>query len=135
MMQVADWMGSVGTPQALAAKEELIQFFNDKSKRGEFYRLISDYIWLIVDFAYIHVTLYFFALLTIQHSSQTRYISKDGTNPSELYTERLPVISRLPKMHEQMEKVIERFANINALGANNDANSKNRNANQSNDGN
>lgn len=117
MMQVADWIGSFGTPHALVAKDELIQFFNDKTKRDEFYKLISDYMWLFIDFAYIQVTLYFFALLTIQHSSQTRYISKDGTNPVELYTERLPVISRLPRMHEQMEKVIERFENINSLKA------------------
>lgn len=121
MMQVADWIGSFGTPHALAAKDELILFFNDKSKRDEFYKLISDYIWLIVDFAYIQVTLYFFALLTIQHSSQTRYISEDGINPLELYTEKLAVINRLPTMCDLMSKVIERFENINALKTNNEA--------------
>lgn len=119
MMQIADWIGSFETPHALAAKEELIQFFNDKTKKDEFYKLIGDYMWLIVDFAYIQVTLYFFALLTIQHSSQTRYISADGINPIELYDENLPVISRLPIMCGLMSKVIDRFENINTLIANN----------------
>jgi HEPN domain-containing protein len=124
MMQVADWIGSFGTPHALAAKQELILFFNDKSKRDEYYKMVSDYIWLIVDFAYIQVTLYFFALLTIQHSSQTRYISEDGTNPLELYTEELPVINRLPRMCELLSIVIERFKKINALKASNEIRSR-----------
>jgi len=112
MTQLGDWIGSLGTPEAIGIKEELILFLSDKLKRDDYYKTVNNHMWVIVDYTYIQAALYFFSLLTIQHSSRTRYLSDDGTSPLTLYTKEMPVINRLPRMLELMGEAIERFKSI-----------------------
>jgi hypothetical protein len=115
MFQVADWIGTFGTEKAITGKAEMISFFSDKEKKGQYFKAVTEYITVVMDFTYIQVTLYYFALLTIQHSSQTRYISDEGIHPLDLYTDALPAISKLPEMITLLDEAIVRFENINNL--------------------
>ena len=65
------------------------------------------------DSIFIDYTFYSCALLTIQHSSLTRY-PKNGINPESIYINELPIVQKQLGFMELLKEAILRLQELNA---------------------
>ncbi len=112
ILKIADWAGSFGTPEAIAAKKEFEEIARDEERSKEMYTAMIQVLRVTTDFAFIFYTLWICAVLTIQHSSLTRY-PVNGQNPMKVYTAKLPLIKKQPVFMDLLEDVLYRMSKLN----------------------
>ena len=96
-------------------------FTHNTKNEDEFYYIKYDeklfeslktVIYPMFDIMFINFTLYICAILTIQHSSLTRYPS-DGINPERIYNRKLPIVNKQMEFIELLTEAISRMEKIN----------------------
>jgi len=116
MLDVADWIGQFGTKKAITEKTKLEKLINVEGQSNQLYDLIINQIFpMLIDLVFVSMTLYMCAIITVQHSSLTRY-PEDKINPDSIYTKRLPVVS---KQKEFMDLLNEATLKINRINQKN----------------
>lgn len=115
MINVADWVGQFESNEAIESKMEILNFIND----GELSRQLSELmlnqiISAMIDIVFINLTLYFCAIITIQHSSLSRYPDNNGTNPDNIYVLRLPLVKKQKEFMNYLQDAINRLDVINS---------------------
>jgi hypothetical protein len=69
LLGVADWIGHFETQESLDAKTDLIKLINDREQAKQLYDLMINQIYpMMIDIAFTVMTLFFCAIITIQHS-------------------------------------------------------------------
>jgi len=102
-LEIADWIGHFKTPQALKTKMELIEMINNQEQSEKFYNIITnEFVPLIIDTIFMVSTLFCCAIITIQHSSSTRYPESD-ISPEIIYNKCLPIVTNQPHFMELLE--------------------------------
>lgn len=115
MRDVADWIGQFGTDEALKAKKEFSDFISDKQKAKEFYDIMCNkMVPMMIDLSFVHMTLFFCAIITVQHSSLSRY-PESGKNPDLIYTKRLPLVQKQKQFMDMLADSLERLRHLNKL--------------------
>jgi len=115
ILEVTDWIGQLGTEKAIEEKEKLEKLINDQEQSSQLYDLMVTQVFpLLIDLVFVNVTLYVCALITIQHSSLTRY-PEYNINPDSIYIKRLPVVK---KQNEFMDLLNEATLKINRINQN-----------------
>jgi HEPN domain-containing protein len=111
---VADWLGQFETQEAIFAKTAILGFIDDPDKSKEIYDIIVKQILpMVIDLAFVSLTLYFCAIVTIQHSSLTRY-PDNNVNPDNLYTKKLPLVRKQKEFMDLLDKALHKLIKINA---------------------
>lgn len=113
MLEIINWIGQFDTIEAKSAQKEMQEFLNDKKEFDKYVLSYKTIIFpLISDLIFISYTLYCCAILTIQHSSLSRYPS-DDINPEDIYINKLPIVKKQIEFVEllkvavlKMEKMI-----------------------------
>lgn len=114
MLGVANWIGQFETQDAIEAKIDFIKFMDDPDNIKTFYDLIVKQILpMVIDLAFVNLTLYFCAILTVQHSSLTRY-PDDNVNPETIYTKRLPIAKKQKEFMYLLDKALLKLTKLNA---------------------
>ncbi|MEO8151330.1 MAG: HEPN domain-containing protein [Bacteroidia bacterium] len=113
MLGIADWAGQFGTEDAINTKKEYLSLIANRDQAKEYCDLIVNQLFpMVIDIAFVNLTLYFCAVITVQHSSLTRYPEK-GKNPELIYTKRLPLIQKQKQFMDLLEDSLVRFKNLN----------------------
>ena len=113
MLDIADWIGQFGTEEAISAKKDFLNFIANKDYAKQLYDLMLNQILpMMIDITFVNLTLYFCAIITVQHSSLSRY-PEDGKNPELIYTKRLPLIQKQNQFMDLLEDSLERLKNLN----------------------
>ena len=113
MQAMARYFGELGTKEALETKREILNMLADKKKSQMYFQnLMHHLIPIQFDSIFIDHTFYFCALLTIQHSSRTRY-PKNGVNPEDIYTKELPIVQKQLDFMECLKEAILRLEKMN----------------------
>lgn len=103
-------MSQFKNPDLDEANIQLEEIFGNEAKVSEF---ISMFFIGMIDNAYISYTLYFAALVTIQHSSLTRYPDfKKNINPIDLYNYKLPTIKKQNDFMDLLESALNRLTKV-----------------------
>lgn len=107
MLNVADWIGTAGTKEAINGKKEFEEFLNDEKKWAEFSNILrKKMIPLQLDTIFVNATLWICAIITVQHSSLTRYPDDKNNNPIEIYQMKLPIVKKQPQFMDFLEKAL-----------------------------
>lgn len=107
MLNVADWIGNVGTQEAVDGKKELEEFLNDEKKWTEFSSILRKKIFPVqLDVIFVNATLWICAIITVQHSSLTRYPDNRNNNPIDIYKKKLPLVKKQPQFMDFLEKAL-----------------------------
>lgn len=113
MLDVADWIGQFGTEKAISDKANLEKLISDEKQSNQLYDLMINSIFpLLIDLVFVNMTLYMCAMITIQHSSLTRY-SEENINPDLIYTKRLPIVKKQKEFMDLLNEVILIIKRIN----------------------
>jgi HEPN domain-containing protein len=113
MLNIADWVGQFETKEAIEAKLEFHKLISDKEEVKKLYTLVTDEILpLMLEISTINLTLYFCAIITIQHSSLTRY-PEQGNNPIVLYTSKLPLIKKQKDFMNHLMYSLNKISKLN----------------------
>ena len=113
MLEVADWIGQFGTVKAISDKANLEKLISDEKQSSQLYDLMINSIFpLLIDLVFVNMTLYMCAIITIQHSTLTRY-SEENINPDLIYTKRLPVVKKQKGFMDLLNEVILIIKRIN----------------------
>lgn len=114
LQAMAKYFGQFGTVDALETEKEIMDLLADKNKSQSFFQdIIHRLIPIQFDSIFIDYTLYFCALLTIQHSSMTRY-PNNGINPESIYIKELPIVQKQLDFMELLKEAILRLEKMNA---------------------
>lgn len=114
MVGVADWIGQFETQEAISAKTEFLEFMDEPDNSKKIYNLILKQILpMVIDLAFVNLTLYFCAIVTVQHSSLTRY-PDDNVNPDTVYTKKLPLVKKQKEFMDLLDKALLKLSKINA---------------------
>ncbi len=117
MLAISDWIGKYGTEKALEDKQKLEEILNNNEHYYKLYDIIMNRIFpLVLDLNFITKTLYFCAIITIQHTSLTRY-PENNINPNSLYNKRLPIVKKQNEFMVLLNEAIMRLKNINEKDA------------------
>jgi HEPN domain-containing protein len=115
MLGVADWIEQFETQEAIEAKAKFQKFINNKEQAKQLYDLITNQILpFVIDIVFVNFTLYLCAIITIQHSSLTRY-PNNNINPETIYTKRLPLVKKQTEFMDLLEEAISKLNRINAI--------------------
>lgn len=115
MLNIADWVGQFETKEAIEAKQEFHKLINDKEEAEKIYTLLTDEILpLMLEISIINLTLYFCAIITIQHSSLTRY-PEQGKSPIALYTSKLPLIKKQKYFMNHLMYSLKKISKLNTI--------------------
>lgn len=118
MLDMSDWIGNFTTQDSQTLKTDLINLLESKEQSENFYdEIFNKYFPLIFELFFAYMTLYFSAMITIQHSSKTRYPDED-LNPDRIYTKCLPIIIKQPKFMDFLENAIQIVNKINEMNPN-----------------
>lgn len=113
MFKVADWIGQFETQEAKEATTEFLKMMDDPDNSKKIYDLIVKQILpLVIDMAFVNLTLYFCAILTVQHSSLTRY-PDNNVNPEKIYSKRLPVVKKQEEFMDLLDKALFKLTKLN----------------------
>jgi len=113
MLDIADWIGQFGTEKAISEKANIEKLISDEEQSNQLYDLMINRIFpLLIDLVFVNMTLYMCAMITIQHSSLTRY-SKENINPDLIYTKRLPVVKKQKEFMDLLNEVTLIIKRIN----------------------
>ena len=114
LLSVADWVGQFETQEAIESKKEILNFINDKDQSKQLWEAMVNQIFpSMIDIAFINLTLYFCAIITIQHSSLSRY-PENGRNPQNIYVLKLPLVKKQKEFMNYLQDAINRLEVINA---------------------
>ena len=109
MLVLADWIGTMGTTEALAGKGEFETMLNDESKFSEFTSILENHILpAYFDILFIQITFGTCAIITLQHSTLTRYPDEKG-DPDDIYVKTLPLVKKQPQFMTFLEKALVKF--------------------------
>jgi hypothetical protein len=108
-----DWIGNWKVPQLQEEKKEFEAFTSEKNQIHIIFKAITKAQKAIIDIPFIFKTLYFCALITIRHSSLTRYPNfEKELNPIEIYNRKLPIIRKQPDFMELLDKAISKLLKL-----------------------
>ncbi len=110
-LKIADLIGKFATPDALNAKNELQEYLDDPVKSKKFYKVMKKMLKLTIDSAFLFYSFWTCALLTIQHSSITRY-PKDGKSPLQIYSAKLPLVKKQPLFMQVLLKALNKLRKL-----------------------
>lgn len=110
-VKLANFIGAFGTEEAMKMKSALIALSSEET--DELWNVILQTIPLFLDVIFVNLTLYFCALLTIQHSSLTRY-PDEGDSPLWLYDLDLPIVKKQPLFMNYMDKALIKLQALNS---------------------
>ena len=114
MVGIADWIGQFETQEATNAKTELLEFIDDPDNSKKFYDIVvKQMLPMLIDLAFVNMTLYFCAILTVQHSSLTRY-PDNNVNPEKVYTKKLPLVRKQKEFMDLLDEALIKLIKINA---------------------
>jgi len=106
---LSDWIGKFETAEAMKAKDEFEEFFKYRTNRDMFYEKgLKVFLKIVKDITSLNLTLYFLSVLTIQHSTKTRYIT-ENVSPLKFYLPKLAMINRQDELMDLMERALMRF--------------------------
>ncbi|MCG8860082.1 HEPN domain-containing protein [Tenacibaculum finnmarkense] len=92
--ELINWISQFNTENAKQTETEFRNLLNNNKESEEFFNIMTDKILpLMYEVTYVSYTLFTCAILTIQHSSLTRYPS-DGIDPENIYVKELPIINK-----------------------------------------
>jgi len=112
MLAMGEWIGQFDIDKAKSSKKEIQDFLRNKDESKRFFELLKTTIYpLIFELMFINLTLYICAILTVQHSSLSRYPS-DGINPESIYLKKLPIVRKQPEFMKLLMEVITRMEKI-----------------------
>lgn len=110
MLLLADMIGSFGTEQAKEEKAKFEAFLGDKKQSEKLVNiLVRKGLPLKLDEIFIATTLWLCAIVTVRHSSLTRYPDDAGNNPLDIYKKKLPIVSKQPQFMDFLEKALGRL--------------------------
>jgi len=105
-LEVADWIGHFETQESLKEKNDLINLLDNEEQSKQFYDLmIYQILPMIIEIAFANMTLFFCALITVQHSSMTRY-PENNINPETVYNLQLPIVKKQPLFMDLLKNSI-----------------------------
>ena len=107
MIALSNWIGQFDTEKAKTFKKEIQDFLNIEESE-KLFESLKTVIYPMFDIMFINFTLYICAILTIQHSSLTRYPS-DGINPERIYNRKLPIVNKQMEFIELLTEAISRM--------------------------
>ncbi len=115
ILDVADLIGQLETKETVELKLNFLKVINDE----KLYNLIINQripliLMMWIDLVFINVTLYCCAIVTIQHSSSTRY-PVNGTNPDDIYTKQLPIVEKQGDFMDLLDEALYRFKKISSI--------------------
>lgn len=110
-LKIADWIGGFETQEARDIKEQFLKTLEDEAFAKEFEGIIVKWMQVMIDIAVIQQTLYICALLTIQHSSLTRY-PEAGKNPMQIYSNKLPLVKKQPFFMDKLEEALTKMSRL-----------------------
>jgi HEPN domain-containing protein len=114
MLSVADWVGQFETQEAIEGKKEIMNFINNKEQSKQLWEVLVNQIFpLMIDLVFINLTLYFCAIITIQHSSLSRYPDNDRS-PENIYIPKLPLVKKQKEFMNYLQDAISKLEVINA---------------------
>ncbi len=114
MLGITDWIGNLKTHEAINVKEDLLNFIVNKEQTKQFYDIIKKQIFpMMIDLVFINLTFYVCAIITIQHSSLTRYAEND-INPDNIYIKQLPIIVKQDAFMDMLYEAICKLDRINS---------------------
>jgi HEPN domain-containing protein len=114
MFGVAEWIGQFETQEAIDAKIEFCKYMDSVDNEKEFNNLIvKQMLPLLFDLTFVNLTLLFCAIITVQHSTLTRY-PDDGINPDTIYTKRLPLVKKQIEFMNLLDKALLKITKLNA---------------------
>lgn len=108
---LAEWIGGFNTSEALEAKNEYLKVIENEASIEELNSAALKMSELLLELAFVQYTFYFCAILTIQHSSLTRY-PLNGKDPMTIYTRHLPLVKKQPVFMDLLEKAIHKLISI-----------------------
>ncbi len=112
-IEIADWIGHFKTPQARKTKMELIEMINNQEQSEKFYNTITnEFVPLIIDTIFMVSTMFSCAIITIQHSSSTRYPEND-ISPEIIYNSCLPIVENQPYFMDLLKASIDILKRLN----------------------
>lgn len=111
ILKIADWAGNFQTPEALNTRKEFEEMANDAGKSKELYDIMIKMLKVTASFSFIFYTLCTCAVLTIQHSSITRYPS-NGKDPLKIYTSKLPLIKKQLLFMDLLQEALKKLQSI-----------------------
>ena len=113
MRAMARYFGEFGTKDALETENVIMDLLEDENKSQRYFQdFMRHYFPIQLDSIFIDSTFSICALLTIQHSSKTRY-PHDGINPENIYTKELPIVKKQLDFMNLLKEAILRFERIN----------------------
>jgi HEPN domain-containing protein len=112
ILRIADWAGNFQTPEAMNAKKKFEEWANDPVKLKEIYAVMIKTVKITADFSFIFFSLCCSAVLTIQHSSLTRYPA-EGKDPLKIYTAKLPVIKKQFLFMDLLQEALKKLQKLN----------------------
>jgi HEPN domain-containing protein len=110
--KLIDWIGNFNTPQAFQRQKELRVLLYDKDKYQELCDVLPKILQVMIDSIFIHYTFYFCAIITIQHSSLTRYPDEDKVSPLDIYDSKLPLVKKQQIFMDLFDKALIKFIEI-----------------------
>lgn len=114
VLKIADWADNFQTPEAINAKKEIEEWANDPVKSKELYAVMIKMLRVTVDFSFIFFSLCCCAVLTIQHSSLTRYPA-DGKDPLKIYSSKLPLVIKQPIFAGLLLEALNKLQKLNRV--------------------
>ena len=113
MSEFADWVGTVGAQEATKGKAEIEALVHSSELWQGFTDLLtSKLIPLQMQGVFISTTFWFCAIVTVQHSSLTRYPDNKGNKPLDIYKKNLPIVRKQPEFMDFLEKALMKFENL-----------------------
>jgi HEPN domain-containing protein len=94
---IIEWTDTFPTIEAKQEKIKYQEFYKNTTPQ-EFRKIMRGYIKWLMEVTLVGQTLYYCALLTIQHSSKTRYPTKGNSeSPLTTYIGNIPIIRKQPE--------------------------------------
>ncbi|TAJ47404.1 MAG: HEPN domain-containing protein [Chitinophagaceae bacterium] len=107
-LELASWVGQFPTEEAQQAQQEYLDFVRNKEQSAEVYGYIDEVFKMAIKIGFVETVFFYCALLTIKHSSATRYPEVD-TNPLKEYHPKMAIIKKQPAFMDLLEMAINRL--------------------------
>jgi HEPN domain-containing protein len=105
MLSLADFVGALGTAESAEAKKELEEYIRDEEKvSASLLSLVDEGLPLVAKLAFLSCTFLTCAIVTVQHSSRSRYPDSDGNRPTDIYKKSLPIVRKQPQFMDYLER-------------------------------
>lgn len=99
----ANWVEDFESQVAVTTKNDLINLLNNTEQFEQLHDLMVNRILpMTKNIIFVHWTLFFCALITVQHSSLARY-PDNGINPETIYNKDLPIVKKQAMFMDLLE--------------------------------